>query len=172
MICRIAVRTSLGWCAAEATEVAVVRVVLPCRTKVGALAGSPASGSSALADGVARKLRRYFDGEPVEFDEPVDLSACGAFARSVLEELRSVGRGQVVSYEQLARLAGRPGAARAVGQAMAHNPVPVIVPCHRVVRSDGTLGGFGGGLALKRRMLELEGVAFDGERVAGFGGGT
>jgi len=111
----------------------------------------------ALVD-VAAKLRRYFDGQDVSFDETLDLTGATDFQRRVWQETRRIPRGQTLTYGQLARRVGSPRAARAVGQAMAHNPWPVIVPCHRVVGHDGRLTGFGGGLDMKRRMLEMEGV--------------
>lgn len=104
-------------------------------------------------------LRRFIvsmDG----FAGQVDLSMVGPFERMVLERLRKIPRGQVCTYRDIAREIGHPGAVRAVGNACAKNPVPLIVPCHRVVRTDGSLGGYSlrGGTALKRRLLEGEGV--------------
>ncbi len=105
------------------------------------------------------KLRRYMDGECVEFsDVSVDFGVLGPFAESVLRETMNIPFGKLVSYRSLAALAGSPAAARAVGNAMSRNPVPIVVPCHRVVHSDGTIGGYTGGLAIKRRLLELEGI--------------
>lgn len=104
-------------------------------------------------------LRRFF-GSLDGFTGPVDLSMVGPFERMVLERLRAIPRGQVRTYRDIAREIGHPGAVRAVGNACAKNPVPLIVPCHRVVRSDGGLGGYSlrGGTALKRRLLEREGI--------------
>jgi len=104
-------------------------------------------------------LRRFvtsMDG----FGGEVDLSMVGPFERIVLERLRRIPKGQVRTYRDIAREIGHPGAVRAVGNACAKNPVPLIVPCHRVVRTDGGLGGYSlrGGTALKRRLLEGEGV--------------
>jgi prevent-host-death family protein len=97
---------------------------------------------------------------------PVDLSHVGSFQRRVLEYLRRIPRGQVRTYRDVAREIGHPGATRAVGTACARNPVPLVIPCHRVVRSDGGLGGYSlrGGVALKRRLLEGEGVDVSGLR--------
>jgi len=103
------------------------------------------------------QLREYFAGGRREFDVPVDLSACSAFGRGVLTEIRRIPFGEVASYGEVARRVGRPGAARAVGGALGRNPVPILVPCHRVVGSGRSLGGFTGGLARKRRLLRLEG---------------
>lgn len=105
-----------------------------------------------------RQLREYFAGQRSEFDLPVDLSALPAFQRRVLETaFRTVGFGQVVPYAELARRIGNPRAARAVGNALGRNPVAIVVPCHRVIRSDGGLGGYGGGVEWKERLLALEG---------------
>ncbi|MDH5478792.1 MAG: methylated-DNA--[protein]-cysteine S-methyltransferase [Nitrospinota bacterium] len=121
---------------------------------------APNTGFSKPPQDLAQRLGAYFDGAPVEFDDPVDLSALSAFQQRVLETLRKkVKRGRTVTYSQLAALAGKPGAARAVGSAMAKNPAPLIIPCHRVVRTDGAMGGFSapGGVEMKRAMLKLEG---------------
>jgi methylated-DNA-[protein]-cysteine S-methyltransferase len=105
-----------------------------------------------------RQLREYFAGSRRGFDLPLDWGLIGGFGRDALATLyRTVGYGQVVTYQELADRMGQPGAARAVGGAMGANPIPVVVPCHRVLAADG-LGGFGGGLETKRRLLELEGV--------------
>jgi methylated-DNA-[protein]-cysteine S-methyltransferase len=101
----------------------------------------------------------YFQGEAVDFSRvPLDLSGLTAFRLRIYQALRAVPRGHVVDYGELASAAGTPGAARAVGQAMAHNPLPLFVPCHRVVAASGRIGGFSapGGPATKRRLLELE----------------
>ncbi|MBI3947979.1 MAG: methylated-DNA--[protein]-cysteine S-methyltransferase [Armatimonadetes bacterium] len=111
----------------------------------------------ALADVTAR-LAEYLQGRRRCPGIPVDLSACTGFQRRVLESCARVPAGQVITYAELARRVGQPGAARAVGGALARNPVPILVPCHRVARADGGLGGFIAGLDWKRRLLRLEGV--------------
>lgn len=105
-------------------------------------------------------LLRSFFQDFRAYRGPVDLSLVGPFQRRVLEQLRHIPRGEVRTYRDIAREIGQPGATRAVGTACARNPVPLIVPCHRVVRSDGGLGGYSlrGGVALKQRLLEREGV--------------
>jgi methylated-DNA-[protein]-cysteine S-methyltransferase len=103
------------------------------------------------------RLQAYFQGEEVTFDEWVlDARLGTGFQRRVWEATRSIQRGHTRTYGELARAVGSPGAARAVGQAMARNPWPIIVPCHRVVGSSGHLTGFGGGLEMKRRLLKME----------------
>ncbi|MFD9423210.1 MULTISPECIES: methylated-DNA--[protein]-cysteine S-methyltransferase [unclassified Streptomyces] len=115
-------------------------------------------GSARLAEPI-RQLAAYFAGGLKEFTLPLDWSLTSGFHREVLRELASgVPYGTVVGYGDLAARVGQPGAAQAVGAAMGSNPLPVVVPCHRVVESDGGLGGFGGGLETKRQLLALEGV--------------
>ncbi len=106
------------------------------------------------------RIAAYFDGESVDFHVPLDLSGQTDFRRSVLRACARIAYGTTTTYGQLADEVGRPGAARAVGGAMAHNPIPLIVPCHRVLAANGRLGGFSakGGLSVKTRMLHLEGT--------------
>jgi len=107
-------------------------------------------------------MERYFRGEAVTFPlDSLDVSHLTAFQKKVLPELYRVPRGRVVSYEGLAGKVNAPRAARAVGTAMARNPFPLVFPCHRVVRTSGEPGSFGGGTGLKRKLLALEGVEFD-----------
>ena len=111
-------------------------------------------------DDVARQLDEYFSGRRHTFDVPLDWQLSKGFRRVVLGHLAvDVGYGTTASYGALARLSGSPRAVRAVGTTCATNPIPVVVPCHRVVRSDGTLGAYRGGPAAKRTLLDLEGVA-------------
>ncbi|HZG06246.1 MAG TPA: methylated-DNA--[protein]-cysteine S-methyltransferase [Streptomyces sp.] len=115
-------------------------------------------GDPVLA-GAARELDAYFRGALREFSVALDWSLTSGFNGRVLRALaESVPYGSVVGYQTLADRVGEPGAARAVGVAMGSNPLPVVVPCHRVVESDGGIGGFGGGLETKRALLALEGV--------------
>lgn len=111
-----------------------------------------------LAEAISQ-LRAYFAGRRQDFDLPLDWSLISGFNRQVLRELAAgVPYGTVVGYGDLAGRVGQPGGAQAVGAAMGANPLPVVVPCHRVVESDGGIGGFGGGLETKRKLLALEGV--------------
>ena len=106
--------------------------------------------------GLRRQLAEYFAGERREFD--LRLAPEGTpFERSVWEELRRIPFGETRSYGEIAQAIGRPGAARAVGRANGANPIPIVVPCHRVIGADGSLTGFGGGLEAKSRLLEIEG---------------
>ncbi|HEY0638811.1 MAG TPA: methylated-DNA--[protein]-cysteine S-methyltransferase [Pseudonocardiaceae bacterium] len=107
-------------------------------------------------DPVARELDEYFAGRRTAFDVPLDLRLASGFRRRVLDRLPDIGYGRTASYAAVAALAGSPRAVRAVGTACATNPVPIVVPCHRVVRADGAPGGYRGGAAAKTRLLALE----------------
>jgi O-6-methylguanine DNA methyltransferase len=106
---------------------------------------------------VRAQLSEYFAGERREFDLALELDATG-FTRAVLDELARIPYGQLESYGTLAARAGYPGAARAVGGVMNRNPIAIVLPCHRIVGADGSLTGFGGGLEVKRALLEREGA--------------
>lgn len=101
-------------------------------------------------------LRKYFSGRPVRFEAKLDLGGGTPFQRSVWEALRRIPHGTTRSYGAVARALGRPKSSRAVGSACGSNPVPILIPCHRVVRTGGELGGFGGGIGLKKRLLSIE----------------
>jgi methylated-DNA-[protein]-cysteine S-methyltransferase len=107
-------------------------------------------------DPVARQLDEYFAGRRHRFDVPVDLRLLGGFRRTVVEHLGDIGYGRTASYGQVAAATGNPRAVRAVGTACALNPVPVVLPCHRVVRSDGSPGRYAGGAEAKLLLLDLE----------------
>lgn len=156
-------RTAFGWCAAATRSGRVIRVVLPHGTLSGALRrlgtlGREAAGEDRLLRAVAEGIARYFRGERVTLRFRLDLSVGTPFQRAVWRATLAISYGQCRSYGQVAALAGRPGAGRAAGQALAANPLPILVPCHRVVASDGSPGGFMGGRGsrLKSRMLGLE----------------
>jgi methylated-DNA-[protein]-cysteine S-methyltransferase len=110
-------------------------------------------------DAAARELAEYFDGQRRAFDLPLDLSLSKGFRLLVQQHLPSIGYGQTRSYRQVAELVGNPRAVRAVGTACATNPLPLVLPCHRVLRNDGTPGGYVGGLAAKTALLSLEAAA-------------
>ena len=107
-------------------------------------------------DVVARQLDEYFSGRRRAFDLAVDLQLAHGFRRTVLAHLREIPYGSTESYATVARAAGNPAAVRAAGSACSHNPIPLVVPCHRVVRSDGTIGQYGGGVDAKRALLTME----------------
>jgi methylated-DNA-[protein]-cysteine S-methyltransferase len=109
---------------------------------------------------IVNQLVAYFSGSLREFTIPVDLSQTSDFTRRVLEATASMPYGETVSYGEIARMIGMPGATQAVGNALGANPVPIVIPCHRVIRSDGSMGWFTGGPHIKRALLRLEGIAF------------
>lgn len=117
---------------------------------------------------IQRQISAYFEGACVNFapDIPIVLEGLGLFARRVLTACRDIRFGETVSYGRLAEMAGKAGAARTVGNALAKNPLPLIIPCHRVTCANGKIGGFSatGGTKLKKRMLELEESALNQER--------
>jgi len=161
------VETPWGWLAPVSRGAGVVRCCLPvesrelaiervCRGDEVAVVGGGDCGDLDLA---AKRLAGYFLGEAVGFDVPLDLGEVGAFSALVLAECNRIGYGDTYSYGELALRVGRPGGARAVGQVMRRNPLAPLVPCHRVLGAGGALTGFGGGLEMKRRLLELEAAA-------------
>lgn len=114
--------------------------------------------STARTATIVRQLRAYFAGDRRRFDVAVDLARVTPFQRRVLLATAEVPPGRVVSYGDIARRIGRPGGSRAVGQALGRNPIPIVIPCHRIVAAGGALGGYTGGLDVKRRLLRLEGA--------------
>jgi methylated-DNA-[protein]-cysteine S-methyltransferase len=158
-------------CTAQAAIATPLGVLLLARTAHG-LAGAwfegqrhhppvleaPHRADDPLLIRVAEQLHAYFDGAPVPFDVPLDLHGT-PFQRDVWRALLEIGRGATCSYGEIARRVGRPVAVRAVGAAVGRNPVSVIVPCHRVVGTDGSLTGYAGGLDRKIALLRLEAPA-------------
>jgi methylated-DNA-[protein]-cysteine S-methyltransferase len=113
---------------------------------------------TAIAE-LGERVRRFLDGEAVDFDlSLLALERCSPFQRAVLLAEHGIPRGWVSTYGRIAAHLGVPGGARAVGRALSRNPFPIVVPCHRAIRSDGRLGGFQGGRKMKQALLELEGV--------------
>ena len=120
------------------------------------------SSSCVEVDVVADRIEAFLSGEDVRFSlDHVRMDLCSMFQQEVLRAEHGIPRGRVSTYRLIARYLGNANSARAVGRALANNPFPIIVPCHRAVRSDWTLGGYQGGLEMKRALLEMEGVAFD-----------
>jgi methylated-DNA-[protein]-cysteine S-methyltransferase len=148
-----------------ATEQGLIRVAYEVQDHdrvLAALAGvvSPRIlRAPARLDPVARQLEEYFGGRRQRFDVPLDFRLAHGFRRSVLGHLPDIGYGHTESYAQVAAATGSPRAVRAVGTACALNPLPVVVPCHRVIRSDGSLGQYAGGAGAKETLLHLEGAA-------------
>jgi len=117
---------------------------------------SYATRSPHLFDNLTKRLRVYFSGHRTTFPDKLDFSRATHFQHEVWETTKLIPYGETRSYIWVAEQIKKPGAARAVGQALGKNPLPIIVPCHRVVASNGKLGGFGGGVEMKRRLLSLE----------------
>jgi methylated-DNA-[protein]-cysteine S-methyltransferase len=115
----------------------------------------------AELDEVRRELDLYFAGKLDRFDLPLDWRLSGGFRRRVLRAIDRIPYGQTRTYTEMARRAGNERAVRAAGSACGSNPIPLVVPCHRVLRTGGALGGYGGGLPMKQALLELEGVLDD-----------
>lgn len=162
-------RTSWGWFGLAGPEGAVSRTCLPVEQRDAAeralLLGLNSSAGEIRLDpdflpDLQRRIVAYFKGEPADFrtDPPLALDRLTPFGRQVLNACRNIPPGRTRTYSDLASETGRPSAARAVGGVMAANPVPLIVPCHRVLRTDGALGGFSapGGTATKQRLLRHE----------------
>jgi methylated-DNA-[protein]-cysteine S-methyltransferase len=118
--------------------------------------GTSGRESATAFNEVREQLDEYFAGKRLVFRLPLDLEQGSPFQRRVWRALRDIPYGETVSYKEVAHSIGQPSATRAVGAANGMNPLPIVIPCHRVVASDGTLGGYGGGLELKRRLLTLE----------------
>lgn len=160
------VDTAIGPLLLAATDVGLVRVAFAAEDHPAVLADLAARVAGGRAERVRpdperlapaiRALLEYLDGSRRRFDLPLDRRLTRGFRREVLDHLTEIPYGARESYGQVAAAIGHPGAARAVGSACATNPLPVVVPCHRVVRSGGALGGYGGGTEVKRALLALE----------------
>lgn len=167
MIAHRDIDTPVGVMRAFVTADGLARLTLPGEDRdaagreLAARRGDALGTDDARTDPVARQLTEYFAGTRREFTLPLDLADVPAFRRDVLRAMAAIPHGATSSYAELAAAAGRPRAVRAAGSACATNPVPVVVPCHRVLRSDGSLGAYGGGLAMKAELLRREGVPLD-----------
>lgn len=160
------VETSAGTCAFVIASRGLRRVMLPARSAARLRQQicrefPDATEAADLAPRLADQLQRYFCGRPVRFTVACTFEGHRPFERCVWQACRQIDYGQRVTYKHLAERTGHPRAARAVGLAMARNPCPIVVPCHRVLRTDGSLGGYSGpgGLAFKQRLLDMEAAA-------------
>jgi methylated-DNA-[protein]-cysteine S-methyltransferase len=136
----------------------VARVLLP--NEVTLVSADASLHSCPAISDLAERVQRFLGGENVTFElDLIPLERCPPFQRRVLRAEYGIPRGWVSTYGRIARHLGVPRGARAVGNALAHNPFPIVIPCHRAIRSDGHLGGFRGGATMKRALLELEGIA-------------
>jgi methylated-DNA-[protein]-cysteine S-methyltransferase len=147
--------TPIGTLLIAGDERAIHRIEFP---KDGA-AGKPEASWTESARGpvgdAVRQLREYFSGQRTDFDLPLDPQGT-AFQRGVWKRLEEIPYGETISYGELAKRVGNPKASRAVGAANGQNPIPIVIPCHRVIGANGKLTGFGGGLPTKEKLLELE----------------
>lgn len=156
--------TDMGWVAALASQKGLLGTSLPRSSPEEALAEIGAGLKEAVKTperfrDLTGRLRAYFAGNKVSFPDELDLLSATPFQQKVWQAARRIPCGETRSYKWLAMEAGKPGAARAAGQAMAKNRLPIIIPCHRVIGSDGGIGGFSGGISLKKRLLQLEAQA-------------
>lgn len=162
----LTMESPIGELLLAATEVGLVRVAFgwsdhdPLQELADAISPRILKSPARLRH-VAKQLDAYFAGTLHHFDLPMDLRLSTGFRREVLHTLERIEYGHVASYGQVAAQTGSPKAVRAVGTACGMNPIPVVIPCHRVIRSDGSLGQYGGGTEVKRVLLELEGVTLD-----------
>ena len=155
--------TAWGYFGLVADKKGLRRTILPCENRKAVekclLAGldNPQFDKNLLKP-LQRQIIAYFEGKPVRFDASLVLDSLPSFARKVLDACRKIPSGQTVSYSQLAGMIGKPRASRAVGSALARNPIPLIIPCHRVIHSDGSLGNFSapGGSNTKKKLIDLE----------------
>lgn len=156
-------KTPAGWMGLLGSPAGLRRLVLPQITGVNALTLVLENVDSAVPSAeffkdLTKRIQNYFTGKAVSFPDKLDFSGATPFQRAVWETTRKIPYGKTHTYAWVAAQAGRPLAARAAGQALGRNPVPIIVPCHRVLSADGGLGGFSGtgGLTTKKLLLKLE----------------
>ena len=158
--------TDMGWVAILGSVRGLLKVSLPQHSAQEALKllgemANYATWSPGRFDDIAERLKAYLSGYRVAFPDELDLSLATPFQRQVWQTTRLIPYSETRSYLWLAEQTGQPRAVRAVGQALARNPVTIIIPCHRVIGSNGGLGGFSGGLEMKKRLLHLEAANSD-----------
>jgi methylated-DNA-[protein]-cysteine S-methyltransferase len=154
--------TDMGWIGILSSAWGLLRTTLPQPSEQEArrlLGAEHAIWYPRLFEDLIQRFRAYFDGRRVTFPDRPDLSGATNFQRRVWEITRLIPYGNTKSYLWVAEQIEKPAAARAVGQALARNPLPIIVPCHRVLTSSGKLGGYGGGIEMKKKLLYLESAA-------------
>ena len=153
--------TKMGYVGILASKNGLLAITLPQTTRQQAVDAlgeqiKQAILSTESFSELEQKFQHYYSGEKTTFNDKLDFSNATAFQRLVWEATRLIPYGETKSYGWIARQIGKPKAARAIGQALGKNPFLIVVPCHRVIAADGTLGGFGGGLEMKEALLELE----------------
>ena len=147
--------TPIGTLLLAGDDAAVHRITFPQRGRAAKPEPEWQESRQGPVGEAVRQLREYFAGKRAEFDLPLAPEGT-AFQRTVWRQLQEIPYGETISYGELARRVGNPKASRAVGSANGANPLPIVIPCHRVIAADGTLGGFGGGLPTKQTLLALE----------------
>jgi methylated-DNA-[protein]-cysteine S-methyltransferase len=153
--------TSFGYIGIATTEKVISVVTLPCDTEdeaiisLGEKSGNGNLCSELLPDLVERIIK-YFHGEKVAFPDELDLTSASEFQKKVWQAARLIPYGETRSYLWVATQAGNPRASRAAGRALGRNPLPILIPCHRVIACNGGMGGFAGGIGMKMRLLALE----------------
>ncbi len=153
--------TRFGWMAIVTSSNGLCKLTLPqpapdkALTLISDLLRNAVAGTSSLRE-LTYRIGCYFDGEQVEFPDALDLEQYTLFQQDVWKHTCSIPYGETRSYGWIAKELGKPKSGQAVGKALACNPLPIIIPCHRVVASNGSLGGFSGGMELKRKLLQLE----------------
>ncbi|OQW33051.1 MAG: hypothetical protein A4E19_06820 [Nitrospira sp. SG-bin1] len=164
-------KSSWGWMGIAESSKGIQVIALPKRSKREVEAdlraqstGPLQRGESSRLEAVRRQLLDYLEGKRNTFDVPLDLSQGTAFQRQVWRTLQRVPYGKLRSYQWLALRVGGRHYARAVGNAVGANPLPIVIPCHRIVAHDASLGGFSGGLSMKRKLLSLEGTLMQLQR--------
>lgn len=154
--------TKWGWMGVSYTEKGLLALILPKMSPEEAVREIERGSTRPLKPGdgprkaLQKKFEAYFWGKPVTFDEPLDLESATPFQQEVWRALQAIPWGQLRSYREVAETIGRPTATRAVGRAVGSNPLPIIIPCHRVIAHDGSLGGYSAGLGWKKKLLVLE----------------
>ena len=151
----------MGWIGILSSAQGLIRTTLPCSSAEEAhhkLGDNNAMFSPDPFEDLVQRLSAHFGGRTATLTDKLDLSRASAFQRQVWETTRLIPYGDTRSYRWVAKEMGKPDAARAVGQALARNPLPIIVPCHRVITSSGQLGGFSDGIGMKKVLLRLEGI--------------
>ena len=153
--------TAWGYAGFASGTNGITQLHLPAPSRAAAIAEfTGAVFDAGLMKELQKMVVQYFQGKEIDFRDrpPVDCGPMSSFAIAILIECRKIRHGQIITYGELAKRAGHPAAARAAGTVLARNPIPLIVPCHRIIRTDGGLGGFSGfgGLRMKKRLLGLE----------------
>ena len=145
----------------------VIRVLIPkpkltVKKQLPSLFPDATAATCSEVDTIADDIETFLNGDDIKFSlEMVRMDVCSKFQKKVLRTEHKISRGRISTYHYIARHLNNPKGARAVGNALANNPFPIIIPCHRVIRADGTLGGYQGGLEMKRTLLKMEGIEFD-----------